>query len=107
MVKYTKGIAIARDIAIPIGIIGTLIGFVNMLSNLDDPSTLGPAIGISFLTTLYGLILFVLCNIAVSQFPDENIEKQESIILQNGIAAGSIYDGAHGNEYRRSRLSFY
>lgn len=83
-----KGIAIARDIAIPIGIIGTLIGFVNMLSSLDDPSALGPAIGVSFLTTLYGLILFVLCNIAVSQFPDENIEKQGPIILQNGIAAG-------------------
>ena len=78
-----------------------------MLSSLDDPSTLGPAIGISFLTTLYGLILFVLCNIAVSQFPDENIEAR-AYNTSKWYCRRSIYDGARGsNEYRRSRLSFY
>lgn len=38
-----------------IGIIGTVLGLVNVLSSLDDPSGLGPAIAVAFLATLYGV----------------------------------------------------
>jgi chemotaxis protein MotA len=38
-----------------LGIIGTVIGLVNMLSNLSDPSTMGPAIASAFIATLYGI----------------------------------------------------
>lgn len=40
-----------------IGIIGTVIGLVQMLNNLDDPANLGPALAIAFLTTLWGSFL--------------------------------------------------
>ena len=36
------------------GMIGTLIGLVNMLQNMDDPSAIGPAMAVALLTTLYG-----------------------------------------------------
>lgn len=36
------------------GMIGTLIGLVNMLKNMDDPSSIGPAMAVALLTTLYG-----------------------------------------------------
>ena len=36
------------------GMIGTLIGLVNLLSNLTDPSGIGAAMAIALLTTLYG-----------------------------------------------------
>ena len=39
------------------GMIGTLIGLVQMLSKLDDPSTLGPAMAVAILTTFYGTIM--------------------------------------------------
>lgn len=39
------------------GMIGTLIGLVNMLKNLDDPSAIGPAMAVALLTTLYGSLL--------------------------------------------------
>ncbi len=39
------------------GMIGTLIGLVLMLQNLNDPSTLGPSMSIALLTTLYGTLL--------------------------------------------------
>lgn len=39
------------------GMIGTLIGLVNMLGNLDDPSSLGPAMSVSLITTMYGSML--------------------------------------------------
>ena len=39
------------------GVIGTLIGLVIMLKNMDDPAAIGPAMGIAVLTILYGVIL--------------------------------------------------
>ncbi|CAM3855964.1 flagellar motor protein MotP [Alkalicoccus chagannorensis] len=39
------------------GMIGTLVGLVLMLQNLEDPSTLGPNMAIALLTTLYGTLL--------------------------------------------------
>ncbi len=45
------------------GMIGTLIGLVQMLQALDDPSAIGPAMAVALLTTLYGAILaFVICT---------------------------------------------
>lgn len=45
------------------GMIGTLIGLVNMLKNLEDSSTIGPNMAVALLTTLYGsLIANWLCN---------------------------------------------
>lgn len=39
------------------GMIGTLIGLVNMLKNLEDASTIGPNMAVALLTTLYGSLL--------------------------------------------------
>jgi chemotaxis protein MotA len=39
------------------GLVGTLIGLVQMLQNLSDPNAIGPAMAIALLTTLYGAIL--------------------------------------------------
>ncbi|MEP0815293.1 MAG: flagellar motor protein [bacterium] len=38
------------------GIIGTVMGLVHVLSNLSDPSSLGPAISAAFIATLYGVV---------------------------------------------------
>jgi|LSQX01.1.fsa_nt_gb chemotaxis protein MotA len=39
------------------GLVGTLIGLVNMLRNLTDPNTLGPGMAVALITTFYGIIL--------------------------------------------------
>nr|WP_319493872.1 MotA/TolQ/ExbB proton channel family protein [uncultured Desulfobacter sp.] len=39
------------------GMIGTLIGLVQMLANLDDPSSIGPSMAVAMITTFYGAIL--------------------------------------------------
>lgn len=39
------------------GMIGTLIGLVNMLKNLEDASTIGPNMAVALLTTLYGSLI--------------------------------------------------
>lgn len=55
------------------GMIGTLIGLVNMLKKLDDPSAIGPAMAVALLTTLYGsLIANWLCNPVASKLKVNN-----------------------------------
>lgn len=39
------------------GMVGTLIGLIAMLGALDDPSTIGPKMGVALITTLYGSLL--------------------------------------------------
>ena len=42
------------------GLNGTIVGLVQMLQNLDDPDSIGPAMAVALLTTLYGAILAFL-----------------------------------------------
>ncbi|MGL4345832.1 MAG: flagellar motor protein [Cellulosilyticaceae bacterium] len=56
--RHEVGIAIfetAGGYAPTMGIIGTVMGLVHVLGNLDDPSTLGPKIAVAFIATLYGV----------------------------------------------------
>ncbi|MBM9616483.1 MotA/TolQ/ExbB proton channel family protein [Desulfobulbus rhabdoformis] len=39
------------------GMVGTLIGLVQMLQNMDDPAAIGPAMAVALLTTFYGAVL--------------------------------------------------
>ena len=39
------------------GMIGTLIGLINMLKDLSDPDSIGPNMAIALITTLYGSVL--------------------------------------------------
>ncbi|MEE4277775.1 MAG: flagellar motor protein PomA [Halieaceae bacterium] len=45
------------DVAPAMGMIGTLIGLVQMLSNMSDPKSIGPAMAVALLTTLYGAVI--------------------------------------------------
>ncbi len=40
-----------------LGMIGTLVGLVIMLQNMDDPSKIGPGMAVAILTTMYGAII--------------------------------------------------
>ncbi len=58
--RHTLGAKIFSDItgmAPAMGMIGTLIGLVAMLANMDDPKSIGPAMAVALLTTLYGAVL--------------------------------------------------
>lgn len=58
--RHEKGASMLTalaDVAPAMGMIGTLIGLVAMLSNMDDPKSIGPAMAVALLTTLYGAFL--------------------------------------------------
>ncbi len=57
--RHEDGVAILKyitDSAPAFGMIGTLVGLVNMLATLNDPSSIGPAMAVAILTTLYGAL---------------------------------------------------
>lgn len=54
------------DYAPAMGMIGTLIGLVQMLANMSDPKSIGPAMAVALLTTLYGAMLANLFALPVS-----------------------------------------
>ncbi|PIE38645.1 MAG: flagellar motor protein PomA [Gammaproteobacteria bacterium] len=63
------------DVAPAMGMIGTLIGLVQMLSSMDDPKSIGPAMAVALLTTLYGAML---ANMVALPIADKlNLRKAE------------------------------
>jgi len=75
------------------GMIGTLIGLVQMLQNMSDPSSIGPAMAVALLTTLYGaIIMTVFTNpmaAKLKQFSKAEATKMNIIIAGVlGIVAG-------------------
>ena len=81
------------DIAPAMGMIGTLIGLVQMLANMDDPKAIGPAMAIALLTTLYGAVIanaFALPIAAKLALRYEEEKSNRSLILET---IGGIQEG--------------
>jgi len=55
------------DVGPAMGMIGTLIGLVAMLQNMDDPKSIGPAMAVALLTTMYGAMLANLIALPISE----------------------------------------
>lgn len=58
--RHTRGADMFKAMAVyapAMGMIGTLIGLVQMLSNMSDPAAIGPAMAVALLTTLYGAVI--------------------------------------------------
>lgn len=66
------------------GMIGTLVGLINLLKALDDPSMIGSAMALALVTTLYGAILaHFVCNPIATKLSiksREEIQQKEMII---------------------------
>lgn len=82
------------DSAPAFGMIGTLVGLVQMLMAMDDPKSIGPAMAVALLTTMYGAII---ANVACIPIADklklrtqtERTLKQIAIAGIDGIMAGT------------------
>ncbi len=69
------------------GMVGTLVGLVQMLKTLDDPNSIGPAMAVALLTTLYGAIIaFVICNPIASKLE----HRTEEEVAQMNLAISGV-----------------
>lgn len=94
--RHEKGATIFVSIAAyapAMGMVGTLIGLVQMLQTMDDPSSIGPAMAVALLTTFYGA---VIANIFCSPMAGKlQTRSQSEVLLKTLIIEGmqSILSG--------------
>lgn len=81
------------DAAPAFGMIGTLVGLVQMLANMSDPSSIGPSMAVALLTTLYGALIANLFAIPIADklgMRHQYDRKTKTLIIEGvlGIAQG-------------------
>ena len=80
----------AAEISPAMGLIGTLVGLVQMLGNLEDPSTMGPSMAIALLTTFYGVILAHMVFTPLASKLERNSSEDMLIASLYVMSAASI-----------------
>lgn len=78
----------AAEVSPAMGLIGTLIGLVQMLGNLDDPNSIGPAMAVALLTTFYGAVLSNMVFSPLAAKLDRN-SREESLVNSIYLMAAS------------------
>ncbi len=65
----------AGKLGVASGIIGSLIGLILVLANMDDPALVGPALAIAILTTFYGVVIkYIMCDPIAEGLEDRALE---------------------------------
>ncbi len=80
----------AAEISPAMGLIGTLVGLVQMLGNLEDPGSIGPSMAVALLTTFYGAILANLVFIPLAAKVERNSSDEALISHIYVMASASI-----------------
>lgn len=81
-------VAVLGTLAPAMGMIGTVIGLVQMLQTMSDPSTIGPAMAVALLTTLYGAIL---ANLVFNPMAGKlKARSKEEVLLREMIMEGIL-----------------
>ncbi len=103
--RHQRGASILRkcaETAPAMGLIGTLIGLVQMLSNLNDPSKIGTGMATALLTTLYGALLAYLFFSPLAAKLERN--SREEVLLNTLYIKGIHSIGKQENPRRLEML---
>ncbi len=90
------------------GMVGTLIGLVQMLQALDDPAAIGPAMAVALLTTFYGAVMAFMIFGPMAEKLDRRSEEEAENMKVVIIGLESILKGENGRivkEKLEGRLS--
>ncbi|MCB9728892.1 MAG: MotA/TolQ/ExbB proton channel family protein [Deltaproteobacteria bacterium] len=88
------------------GMLGTLIGLVQMLANMDDPKAIGPAMAVALLTTFYGS---AIANLMALPIADKlSVRTQEEALNKTLIieSIASIQEGRNPRLMEELLMSF-
>ena len=78
------------EVAPAMGLIGTLVGLVQMLANLNNPASIGPAMAVAILATLYGAVLANMVLLPLAAKLDRNNHAEALVANLTIMAAVSI-----------------
>jgi len=96
--KAARVLRRAAEISPAMGLIGTLIGLVQMLRHLDDPAAIGPGMAVALLTTFYGAILANMVFAPLASKLERNAA-EESVVKQVFLL-GAVSIGRKDNPRR-------
>ena len=102
--RHLRAAAVLRragEVAPAMGLIGTLIGLVQMLGRLDDPAAIGPAMAVALLTTFYGAVLAHMVFLPLAHKLERNAEIERTVKRIYTAGAASI---GRGENPRRLEL---
>ena len=91
--RHTRSAGVLRragEVAPAMGLIGTLVGLVQMLGNLEDPSSIGPAMAVALLTTFYGAILANMVFLPLANKLERNSNAEGMVNQIYALGAASI-----------------
>ena len=80
----------AAEVAPAMGLIGTLVGLIQMLSTLNDPNSIGPAMAVALLTTFYGAVMAYMVFAPIAAKVDRNAADERLIQEVYLVCATSI-----------------
>jgi chemotaxis protein MotA len=92
----------ASEFSPAMGLIGTLIGLVQMLGRLDDPSTIGPSMALALLTTFYGAVMANMVFTPLASKLERN--STEEALVNNVYMMGAASIGRQENPRRLEML---
>lgn len=87
--RHGRGASIFRksaEIAPAMGLVGTLIGLIQMLGHLDKPEEIGPSMAVALLTTLYGAMLAYVIFMPLASKLERN-SREEALVNSMYIKA--------------------
>lgn len=103
------------DIAPAMGMIGTLVGLVQMLGNMADPKAIGPAMAVALLTTLYGAfvanVMFGPMLTKLENYTGDEVAYREMVIeglrnIARGESGRNVQDQMIANLAPKAQAKF-
>jgi chemotaxis protein MotA len=88
------------------GMVGTLIGLVQMLMTMADPSSIGPAMAVALLTTLYGAIMAFLFFAPMAAKLESRTEEETSRLEMILAGLGGIMNGDNPRIIEQQLIGF-
>lgn len=78
----------ASEIAPAMGLIGTLVGLVQMLANLEQPEKIGPSMAVALLTTFYGAIMGTVLLAPMASKLEKN--SADEALIKNLVKSAAV-----------------
>lgn len=76
------------SVAPAFGMVGTLIGLIIMLGNLDDPNVIGPGLAVALITTFYGV---VVANLILMPIAGKlRLRSEEEVLIKEVMMEGIL-----------------
>lgn len=103
--RHAKSASILRkaaEVAPAMGLIGTLVGLVQMLGQLDNPQSIGPSMAVALLTTFYGAVLANMVFAPLAAKLDRN--SAEEALVNRIYVIGATAIGRQESPHRLEML---